>query len=126
MGLRRSRAVAGWLVALLVLPVVLGILPPAEVSAEEALTRDLALSVCTPNGAQDRGQTPASHGQQCALCTMGCAFAAPMLASGAGAALTPAPIVLSLGARFGADVLQHSLYWRDGFPPRAPPQSRLT
>src|SRR5262245_42253933 len=101
-GLRGSRFVARWLAALLVLPMLLGVLPPAAVPTEEALARDLALSVCTPNGGEDRGTPPASHDRQCVLCTMGCAFAAPLLADRAGAALAPAPLVLSLRALFGA------------------------
>jgi hypothetical protein len=120
-GLRRSRAVAGWLVALLLLPVVLGILPPAEVSAEEALARDLALSVCTPIGAQDHGSSPPSHDQQCVLCTTGCAFASPIVVGGAGVELVLATLARSLALLAVADALPHSPYWRDGAPPRGPP-----
>jgi hypothetical protein len=107
------------------LPVVLGTLPPAEVSAEAALARDLTLSVCTPNGDQGRGTSPASHDQQCVLCTVGCAFAAPMLAGGAGAELVGATLARSLSLLAGAGALQHSPYWRDGAPPRGPPSSRI-
>jgi hypothetical protein len=121
MDLRRSRSVGGWLVALLLLPIVLGVLPPIETSAEEALTRDLALSVCTPNGAQDRGQTPASHGQQCVLCAVGCAFAAPMMPGGAGAELAQALAADFATPIFASDARPNWPHWRDGFPPRGPP-----
>jgi len=123
MGLRRSRAVARWLVALLVLPVVLGIMPPVEVSAEVALARDLTLSVCTPNGAQDRDGTPVSHDQQCVLCTVGCAFASPMIPGGAGVELAPAFAPRFAAPRFAIDARPDWPHWRDGFPPRGPPSS---
>jgi hypothetical protein len=123
MGLRRSRFVAGWVVALLVLPVALGILPPVEVSAEAALARDLALSVCTPNGPQDRGSSPASHVQQCVLCTVGCSFSSPIMAGGAEAELVRATLARSLPPLSTADTRPHSAHWRDGFPPRGPPFS---
>ncbi|MBL8907872.1 MAG: hypothetical protein JNM20_14465, partial [Rhizobiales bacterium] len=91
MGLRRRRALARWLAALLLLPVVLGVIPAAPLSAEQALLRDLALSICTPNGAQDQGRAPASHDQQCVLCTVGCVTCASMAPGGAVATLRPAP-----------------------------------
>jgi len=125
MTLRCRRALARWLVALLLLPVLLGAIPASQLSAEQALARDLALSICTPNSAQDQGRVPGSHDGQCVLCTLGCATCTPMVPVSAAAALLPAQrsgpyIVTPIAA-----TEPNRLHWRDGSPPRGPPLSLI-
>jgi hypothetical protein len=125
MRLRRGHAFARWLVALLLLPVILGVIPAAPLTAEQALARDLALAICTPNGAEDHGRAPGSHDQQCVLCTLGCATCTPVAPGGAAAALSPVQssgpfIVIPIAA-----AAPHRLHWRDGSPPRGPPLSLI-
>jgi hypothetical protein len=125
MTLHSHRAWARWLIALLLLPIVLGVIPAAPLSAEQALARDLGLSICTPKGAQDQGRSPASHDQQCVLCTVGCTTCAPAAPGGATATLMPrqpaSPVVFV--ARINS--LAYGPLWRDGSPPRGPPTSLI-
>jgi len=121
--LRRFHAVVRWLVALLLLPVVLGVLPPAELSAEQALARDLALAMCSPNGGHDPAKSTPSHDQQCVLCTIGCVTGASVAPGGAFAGLAPAPTLHSAALAPAAQTLPHWSLWRQGAPPRGPPTS---
>ncbi|MFO0990832.1 MAG: hypothetical protein U1E67_02730 [Hyphomicrobiales bacterium] len=125
MTMRSRRAWARWLIALLLLPIVLGVIPAVPLSAEQALARDLGLSICTPNGAQDQGRAPASHDQQCVLCTVGCATCAPGVPGNAGATLLPnqpASAVVFVATAISPPDL---LLWRFGSPPRGPPTSLI-
>jgi hypothetical protein len=125
MRLRRRHALARWLAALMLLPVILGVIPVAPLTAEQALARDLALAICTPNGAEDQGRAPGSHDQQCVLCTLGCATCTPVAPVSAAAALLPAqssgPFIVTPIAATEPTRLQ----WRDGSPPRGPPLSLI-
>jgi hypothetical protein len=125
MRLRRRHALARWLAALMLLPVILGVIPAAPLTAEQALARDLALAICTPNGAQDQGRAPGSHDQQCVLCTVGCVTCTPMAPGSAVAVLLPAQ---SSGPFIVAPIAAtepNRLHWRDGSPPRGPPISLI-
>ena len=119
----RRRAIARWLLALLLLPVVLGLMPAAQVSAEQALARDLALSICSPNGAQNPQKSPASHDQQCVLCTVGCITCAPASPGSATATMNPAPAADPVVLTASIVSRPHWTLWRDGAPPRGPPLS---
>lgn len=125
MRLRRRHVLARWLAALMLLPVILGVIPAAPLTAEQALARDLALAICTPNGAQDEGRAPGSHDQQCVLCTLGCVACTPVALGSAVAALLPArpsgPFIVTPIAA----TEPHRLHWRDGSPPRGPPISLI-
>jgi hypothetical protein len=123
MGLRRSHALVRWLVALLLLPVLLGVIPAAPLSAEQALARDLVLSICTPAGAQDQGSAPGSHDQQCVLCTIGCITFAPGTTGNASAALMPPRLASPVDFAVHATSQSHRPHWRHGAPPRGPPAS---
>ena len=122
MGLRRRRGFARWLVALLLLPVVLGVIPVAPLSAEQALARDLALSICSPNGGQNPQKLPATHDQQCVLCTIGCTACASMALGGAGVELVPA-VIRHVSRVYFAAAFSDRPQWRLGAPPRGPPVS---
>ncbi len=123
--LRRRHALARWLVALLLLPIVLGVIPAAPLSAEQALARDLALSICTPNGAQDQGRSPASHGQQCVLCTVGCVTCAPAAPGSAAVTLVPRPSSGFFRLAASTATEPHWSLRREGSPPRGPPTSLI-
>jgi len=125
MRMRRRHALARWLAALVLLPVILGVIPAAPLTAEQALARDLALAICTPNGAQDQGRVPGSHDQQCVLCTVGCVTCAPMAPGSVVAALArephSGPFILTPDA---SNAPKLSLR-RDGSPPRGPPSTLI-
>jgi hypothetical protein len=70
---RRARGVSLALVLALVLPVLLALAPRVALSAEAELARDVATSLCSPGGQNERG-TPAAHHDQeacCILCVTG-------------------------------------------------------
>lgn len=125
MTLRRRHALARWMVALLLLPVLLGVIPAAPISAEQALARDLALAICTPNGAQDQGRGSGSHDQQCVLCTVGCVTCASAAPGGAGLALIAPPIIRHLSRISPVATIPDWPQWRHGAPPRGPPSSLI-
>lgn len=82
------RGGASWSVLVLyalLLPVVLGLLPKPEATAEFLLLRDLASAeICSmPEGGQVPGQ-PVQHQPDCILCATACPF------SGSAAAPSPA------------------------------------
>jgi len=123
MRLRRFHAVVRWLVALLLLPVVLGVIPPAELSAEQVLARDLASAICSPNGGHDPAKPVPLHDQQCVLCTVGCVTFGAGAPGGAFAELAPRPTLCSAALAPAAQTLPHWSLWRRGAPPRGPPTS---
>lgn len=125
MRLRRRHALARWLAALMLLPLILGVIPAAPLTAEQALARDLALSICTPNGAQGQGRVPGSHDQQCVLCTVGCVTCSPAAPESAAATLLPRPSTGFVTLVAGAASEPHRSLWRDGSPPRGPPATLI-
>lgn len=81
--LRRHRA--SWSVAtlyLLLLPVLLGVLPKPEATAEFLLLSDLAApQICTMQGAGKAPGAPAQHQPDCILCSTASPFAASLAAT---------------------------------------------
>lgn len=123
MTLRSRRAWARWLIALLLLPIVLGVIPLAPLSTEQALARDLGLSICTPNAAQDQSRAPDSHDRQCALCTAGCVTCTTFAPVSTVATPIPAPLSGAFIFTPIAAAEPHGPLWRDGEPARGPPVS---
>jgi Protein of unknown function (DUF2946) len=61
--------ISGLLVALLLLPGILGALPQPELSAVDALLRDINIVVCTgTNSAEDQTGQHQQHDQECPNC----------------------------------------------------------
>lgn len=119
---QHRRALARLLAAMLLLPVLLGVLPAPALSAEDSLTRDLAISLCAPGGQDKSGQAPLhGHGQDCLLCQAGCSMApaadVPEGVSDAAwrgnAGHRPVP-------RLAMDERRQAL-WRTSIIPRGPP-----
>lgn len=121
--LQLRRGVVRWMIAVWLLPVLLGLLPTSVLPAAAALERDLAFSICSPLGSTDPlgGGSNGDHHQHCILCAAGCPVLGP--APGAAGTLLPLPrekAVLALASPtdgyfvFGQVLL-------DGSPPRGPP-----
>lgn len=89
---RRGRA--SWSVLVLyalLLPIVLGLLPKPQATAEYLLLRDLATAeICAMPGATQLPGQPVQHQPDCILCATACPFAGPAAATApAGFALAP-------------------------------------
>lgn len=115
--------VARSLVAALLFPLLLGLLPQPALSAAAALERDLAWSICDPGAGVpgEHRERDQRHDAQCILCATGCPVGAPALA----AAQTSAPLHRAAAQ---SSVLQPSSdrrsilrVLRDGNPTRGPP-----
>lgn len=124
--MRRQRSwLAHWLVAVLLLPLLIGILPQPALSVEASLAQDLALSVCSPfedhQSDGERGHKPA-HEQHCIVCSAGCPLCAPALPVNQALSLpsTATNRTLEYDSR---DVIPvYGVLWH-GSPPRGPPTS---
>jgi hypothetical protein len=122
-GLRKHQhCVTRWVVAVLLLPLLLGLLPPAQVSAAEALDRDIAASRCLeggtglPSGQGDHRQ----HQDHCILCAAGthdCGMAFINASPAFDAVPERQPHIVPL-AGFHVSTL---IFFQDGNRPRGPP-----
>lgn len=123
---QQRRSIIHWVIAALVLPVLLGLLPQPALSEAAALERDLASFTCSldPAGAADR-ENGSRHSQhdQCILCASGCPVCAPVLLGGVPSAALPRlkQAHLQQPADHITAILRGVL--RQGSPPRAPPLS---
>lgn len=118
---RKRRGIISWVIAALVLPLLISLAPQPALSAEAALDRAIAESLCgTTAPASQQGQHQ-DHTQHCILCHSGamcCTVALP-----AGGALTApgrqgfgeSPLALRRDTRPSAS------FHRDGTPPTGPP-----
>ena len=114
-----------WMVAAMVLPLVMALMPAPAISASAALDRDLGLSVCSSSGSgyPANGNLPGADHQHCIVCTVGCSVHASGL--DAQQASVPAPAaghVSAIPAETGTGV-PHLRAMLRGSPPRGPPQS---
>jgi hypothetical protein len=122
--LRRQRqTIIIWVIAALVVPLFLGLLPQAAPSPAAILERDLAQSVCDQSDQQGQVPSPLHQGDHgsCVLCVFGCGVAAPDESqSRVTAAARP-----ESGEAAHAPVLAFDHASQpvlpDGSPPRAPP-----
>lgn len=112
--------------AVLVLPILLGLLPLPSASASDLLERDLAASLCASTGPASPGGEGQHHPNHpdCVLCAVCSSAAGPVLAAAESAftshsdfaAASPPPAVL---AGPGPSLLL------PGSPPRGPPSLLL-
>lgn len=81
--LRRGRASWSVLVVYaLLLPIVLGLLPKPQATAEYLLLRDLATAeICAMSGSVQIPGQPVQHQPDCILCATACPFAGPVAAT---------------------------------------------
>jgi hypothetical protein len=120
---RKRRGIVSWMIAALILPVLIGLVPQPALSAAQALDRAIADSLCgtqAPASQQDRHQ---DHIQHCILCSSGTLCCTMALPAG-GAAAAPHPDhsgrpLLSEGSTLPSAFALH----RDGSPPTGPPSS---
>lgn len=112
-----------WLIAAMLLPLLLSVLPPLGASAAAALERDLAWSVCNSDGGMpaDGGGQHQKHDTQCILCFTGCPLCAPALPASAAVAAVESRDIGDRAPRAQArsTLILHAL--RVGSPPRGPP-----
>lgn len=79
-GLRRNRiGIARLLVALLMLPAVLGLLPKPALTQEQAFAAALAASRCTGDSSPQIPDAPGRHDHSCILCQVSCPLVGPAL-----------------------------------------------
>lgn len=123
-GLRLNRQwLARCLAAVLLLPLLLGLIPQAALSAEAALERDLAWSVCehdagTPTDGKGHEQ---KHETQCILCVTGCPICAPALAVDLPATSQFPSSLGGAAPHPEGERLTALRVLRDGSPTRGPP-----
>jgi hypothetical protein len=124
---RQQRAVSRVVVLAFLLPLLLGLLPQRALSAEEALLRDLATSLCPedvaglPIGHQPGDQSD-RHGQ-CVLCVAGTPHAGPLVPSCVSVIATTEDGLFAVPRLdWTARPLRHHTP-PDDSPPRGPPLS---
>lgn len=122
--LRRGRHwLVCWLVAVMLMPVLAGVLPASGQAAIADLDRDLAWSICADGEAlpSQEGNHGKKHEAQCILCAAGCPVCAPAMAASPVATVLPkrVPHHALIAAKADAGMLVRVL--RDGSPPRGPP-----
>lgn len=123
--LRRGRA--SWSVAtiyLLLLPILLGVLPKPDATAEFLLLRDLATAeICTMPGAGPVPGQPVQHQTDCILCATACPFAGPAAGiTPADAAATPFLLQQTVAITQPKDfALPGSRLFTSDIQPRGPP-----
>src|SRR5690606_31983952 len=71
----RRLGVIQWIMAVMLLPSLLGLLSTSQLTPEEALARDLRQSICSLalQGTPEGGAPVQNNGHRCELCIMGCA-----------------------------------------------------
>ena len=120
---RKRRGIVLGMMAMLILPLLLGLLSLSAPSAATALDRDIALSLCGPSdqpGEPGSGRHDLRH-ECCILCSAGCPACAPSATAGA-AAFGPTPRAgHSRPIAADADVRPARPVLSFGSPPRAPP-----
>ena len=124
---RQQRAVGRVVMFVFLLPLLLGLLPQRALSAEEALLRDLATSLCSENvagspvGDQSGGQGD-RHGQ-CALCVAGTPHVGPLVPSCIGVIATSEDGLFAVPELDRTARPPRHLIPPDDSPPRGPPLS---
>jgi len=122
LGLNRQW-LARCLAAVLLLPLLLGLIPQTAISAEAALERDLAWSVCehdagTPTDGKGHEQ---KHDTQCILCVAGCPICAPALTADLPATSQFPSDLSGAAPPPEGKTLTTLRVLRDGSPTRGPP-----
>ena len=118
---RKRRGIISWVIAALVLPLLISLAPQPALSADAALDRAIAESLCgTTAPASQQGQHQ-DHTQHCILChsgTMCCTVALP-----AGGALAAPGRQASAESRLTLYAVHRPsvALRRDGSPPTGPP-----
>lgn len=120
-GLKR-RGIISWMIAALLLPVLLGLLPQPAVSAETALDRAIAESLCGGTGPVRQQDRHGDEHQHCILFHAGTLHCLAGLPAGAGLTVPhPQDERLSLTILRKSAFAHHALH-RDGSPPTGPPR----
>lgn len=118
---KQQHAIVRWMMAVLVLPLLLGLLPP-QLSAAESLERDIAASRCLDGGAAvpAHPEDHQKHQALCILCTSGCATHGAVLVN-ITAASSPIPARPAPAVLLPAYLAPAATVFRDGNRPRGPP-----
>lgn len=118
---QKRRGIISWMIAALLLPVLIELVPQPALSAEAALNRAIAESLCGTNAPVPRQGPHDDQHQHCILCHAGAAHGILALpAGGASAAPHPQRFGLSLRA-LEASPRPRLTARRDGSPPTGPP-----